>query len=121
MTLEETEYGIKITIPDAVRNDIGLLQSSVADLIAYVGENDIQNVLCQIEDPNPKQNKTGVSLISNMLASQIKHEVKIAVYSPFFKAQSEAVNIENVVSEKGVPLKYFSSEKEAVQWLNQMW
>ena len=121
MTLEETAYGIKIQLPDGVRNDMNLLQSSVADLISFVGENKIEAVLCEIEDPNPKQNKTGVGIIANMLANQVKHEVKIAVYSKHFNQQTEAVELESIISEKGVPIKYFSNEKEAEQWLNKMW
>lgn len=121
MTLEETGYGIKIQIPDGVRNDMNLLQSSVADLISFVGENKVENVLCEIEDPNPKQNKTGVGIIANMLADQVKHEVKIAVYSKHFNNQSKAVEMESIISEKGVPIKYFSDEKEAEKWLQQMW
>ena len=121
MTLEETEYGIKIQLPDGVRNDMNLLQSSVADLITYIGENKVGSVLCQIEDPNPKQNKTGMGLIANMLGDQVKHEVRIAVYSEHFNQQSEAVKMESIISEKGVPIKYFSKEKEAIDWLKQMW
>lgn len=121
MTLEETDYGIKIQLPDEIRNDAALLQSSVADLITYISENGIANVLCHIEDPNPKQSKDGIGIIANMLGNQVKHDIRIAVHSKLFNQQTKAIETESAISEKGVPIKYFSDELEAVKWLNEMW
>ena len=117
MTIDEEEYGIKIHLDDSLRIDQELLESSISDLINYVQENRVQNVLCQLDDPNPKQNESGINLIADLISNKVKQDVKIAVFSRKFKEQSKAIELESIFVEKGVSIKYFSNEDEAVVWL----
>ena len=117
--IEKTDFGVIIRVPDEVRRSSMDLVKMVNELINQIEESKVGRILYEINEPTTKLNGAHLVQIANTLSKKLSQNLKIAVYSAQYNEHLTSLFIENLISSKKIPTKYFSDFTLAVDWLKE--